>query len=108
MQKEARVGKGRTAVDELGGSGGGAGGEVLALDKADTEAAGGGVERDAATGGAAADDEHVEGIRGRGPGQGRPLRGAGRRPSVRAGHELPRGLEGHRGGVGGGRRGRPG
>jgi hypothetical protein len=46
-------------MDEFGGSGGGSRREILALHKAYTEPAGGGIERDAASGGAAANDEHV-------------------------------------------------
>lgn len=94
-------------MDEFGGSGGCPRGEVLALHEADAEPAGCGIERDAAPGGPAADDEHVEGIRGGGPGQRRPLRGAWRRGRARLGHAPPRGLEGRGGRVGSGR-GRPG
>lgn len=86
MQTNLDWGKPRTAMDEFGGSGGCPRGEVLALHEADAEPAGCGIERDAAPGGPAADDEHVEGIRGGGPGQRRPLRGAWRRGRARLGH----------------------
>lgn len=51
-------------MDQLGGAGGGAGGEVLPLDEAYAETPGGGVEGDAAAGGTASDDEEVEGVDG--------------------------------------------
>jgi len=46
-------------MDEFGGSGGGSRREVLALHEAYPEPAGSGIERDAASGGATANDEHV-------------------------------------------------
>jgi hypothetical protein len=50
----------QAAVDQLGGLGGGARGEVVALDQGGLQAPGGGVEGHAAPGDAAADDEDVE------------------------------------------------
>ena len=50
----------QAAVDELARAAGGAGGEVALLDQRHREPAAGGVERDAAAGDAAADDEDVE------------------------------------------------
>ena len=92
-------------MDEFGGSGGSPGGEVLALHEANPKPTGGGIERCAASSGSAADDEHVEGLRGRGPSQRRALRVARGRRGPRLRHALPRGVEGRGGGVGGGRRG---
>ena len=59
----------------------------------------GSIRNAAAGGAAAADHEHVEGLHGRGPGQGRPLCGAGPGAHARLRDELPRGLEGRGGGV---------
>ncbi len=50
----------QTPVDQLARPARRAGGEVTLLDERDGEAAAGGVERDAASGDTAADDEHVE------------------------------------------------
>lgn len=60
-------------MDEFGWPGGGAGGEVLALDKADAKAAGGGVQGNSATGGASAHDKDVERIGWARPHQSRLL-----------------------------------
>jgi hypothetical protein len=54
------------AVDEAGGAAGGAGGEVLAFDEGDAEAAEGGIAGDTGAGDAAADDEDVEFLGGEG------------------------------------------
>jgi hypothetical protein len=92
-------------VDEFGGSGGSPGGEVLALHEANPKPTGGGIERCAASSCSAADDEHVKGLRGRGPGQRRALRVARGRRDPRLCHALPRGVEGRGGGFGGGSEG---
>ena len=50
----------QAAMDELGAAARGPAGEVVCLDQGGREAAAGGIEGDADTGDAAADDEHVE------------------------------------------------
>jgi hypothetical protein len=52
------------AVDEAGGAAGGAGGEVLALDEGDAEAAEGGIASDTTARHTTADDEEVEALGG--------------------------------------------
>jgi hypothetical protein len=52
------------AVDEAGGAAGSPGGEVLALDEGDAQAAEGGIAGDPAAGDTAADDEEVEELGG--------------------------------------------
>ena len=49
-------------MDEFGRPRGSAGREILSLHKADAKAARGGIQRDAAAGGPAADDEDIEGV----------------------------------------------
>jgi hypothetical protein len=88
-------------MDEFGGSGGGPGGKVLSLHEAHPKPTGDGIERCAASSGSAADDEHVQGILGSGPGQGLALSIARGRRRPRLRHALPRGAEGRGGGVGG-------
>ena len=88
---------------KFGGSGGGSRREILALHEAYPEPAGGGIERDAASGGATANDEHVQGLSGCGPRQRHSLRVSRGRGRPRPRDALPGRVEGGGGGVGGGR-----
>lgn len=89
----------QTSMDELGRPRGSAGGEILSLHKPDAEAASGGIQRDAAAGRPAADDEDVEGVRGAGADQGGLLDGARRHCGEGVRNSLPDIGEGRSGGA---------
>lgn len=76
-------------MDELSRPRRSAGREILPLHEPDAEPAGGGIQRDAAAGGPAADDEDVEGASGAGADQRGLLGGARRHGGEGVGDSVP-------------------